>query len=228
MDEVLVVDGVEISLSLQHIDASSLHLARTDPSKQSTPTFSPPSSNHYQLETNTNGSSSDLVIDLFPASSYQDSQDRGVHCKSLIPAQKKFRQTRPAEQRQAKATTRYPRQANRRRSPTFAITNPRRSQLPNSMSSTSTLPKSLENYRPVVRLPPPQYHARNINPNGPSYWATWPELGVKISKLPPGTTTRDLWMCFSQEGTIMSIDLYEDRRGLRDGKGCIRFRFILT
>ena len=55
-------------------------------------------------------------------------------------------------------------------------------------------------------------------------WASWPEVRVKIFGLTPNITTADLWKCFSKEGTIITIELFEDSKGARDGKGQIRFR----
>lgn len=55
-------------------------------------------------------------------------------------------------------------------------------------------------------------------------WTTWIELGVKVTGLTQKVSTRDLWKAFSNEGSIVTIELYEDSRGNRDGKGLIRFR----
>ena len=55
-------------------------------------------------------------------------------------------------------------------------------------------------------------------------WTKWVELGLKISGLPPSTTTRDLYQCFSKEGSIVLIELYENTRSEREGTACVRFR----
>ena len=55
-------------------------------------------------------------------------------------------------------------------------------------------------------------------------WTKWVELGLKISGLPPSTTTRDLYRCFSKEGNIVLIELYENTRSEREGTACVRFR----
>lgn len=55
-------------------------------------------------------------------------------------------------------------------------------------------------------------------------WASWPEVQVKIFGLTANITTSDLWKCFSKEGTIVTIELFEDRTGARDGKALVRFR----
>lgn len=55
-------------------------------------------------------------------------------------------------------------------------------------------------------------------------WTTWNELSVKLLGLMPSITTRDLWKSLSNEGTIVAIELYEDSKGNRDGKGVVRFR----
>ena len=56
-------------------------------------------------------------------------------------------------------------------------------------------------------------------------WTKWVELGLKISGLPPSTTTRDLYQCFSKEGNIVLIELYENTRSEREGTACVRFRY---
>ena len=55
-------------------------------------------------------------------------------------------------------------------------------------------------------------------------WTKWVELGLRISGLPPSTTTRDLYRCFSKEGNIVLIELYENTRSEREGTACVRFR----
>ncbi|MCJ1464650.1 hypothetical protein MMC07_003263 [Pseudocyphellaria aurata] len=54
-------------------------------------------------------------------------------------------------------------------------------------------------------------------------WTSWIELSVRLFGLSPNVSTRDLWKSFSKEGTIAIIELYEDNRGNRDGKGVVRF-----
>lgn len=55
-------------------------------------------------------------------------------------------------------------------------------------------------------------------------WQSWPEVRVKVFGLTPDITTADMWKCFSKEGTVITIELFEDARGARDGKGMVRFR----
>lgn len=55
-------------------------------------------------------------------------------------------------------------------------------------------------------------------------WSTWIELRVKIYGLPANVSTLDIWKCFSKEGSIAAIDIFEDRNGNRDGKAAVRFR----
>ena len=59
-------------------------------------------------------------------------------------------------------------------------------------------------------------------------WTKWVELGLKISGLPPSTTTRDLYRCFSKEGNIVLIELYENTRSEREGTACVRFRYVFS
>ena len=55
-------------------------------------------------------------------------------------------------------------------------------------------------------------------------WTTWMELSVRVAGLTQNVSTCDLWKAFSNEGSIVIIELYEDSKGNRDGKGVIRFR----
>ena len=66
--------------------------------------------------------------------------------------------------------------------------------------------------------------AFGINRRVQDDWTKWVELGLKISGLPPSTTTRDLYRCFSKEGNIVLIELYENTRSEREGTACVRFR----
>ena len=56
------------------------------------------------------------------------------------------------------------------------------------------------------------------------HWSQWLELRVKVFGLPAIVTTLTLWQCFSREGSIDAIEIFEDSRGTRDGKASIRFR----
>lgn len=55
-------------------------------------------------------------------------------------------------------------------------------------------------------------------------WTTWQDLTVKIHDLPATATTRDLYRCFSRQGNIVRIELYENTRGERDGKASVKFK----
>ena len=77
-----------------------------------------------------------------------------------------------------------------------------------------------------------QHHNRNnamrlasgFNRRVQDDWTRWVELGLRISGLPSSTTTRDLYRCFSKEGSIVLIELYENTRSEREGTACVRFR----
>ena len=56
------------------------------------------------------------------------------------------------------------------------------------------------------------------------HWSHWLELRVKVFGLPATVTTLTLWQCFSREGAIDAIEIFEDSRGTRDGKASIRYR----
>lgn len=80
--------------------------------------------------------------------------------------------------------------------------------------------------------PPPQAMNRPIQgPQGPEHrrpgddWTQWIELGIKLSGLPPTVTTFDLWQSFRHEGSIATVEIFEDNQDKRDGKGRIRFRY---
>ena len=73
--------------------------------------------------------------------------------------------------------------------------------------------------------PPYQQHQNNgAVARRQDDWSTWIELSVKLSGLTPNVSTLDLWKGLSKEGTIAIIELYEDSKGNRDGKGVVRFR----
>ena len=61
-------------------------------------------------------------------------------------------------------------------------------------------------------------------------WPYWVEVRVKVFGLTSNITTADLWHSFSKEGSITTIEIFEDTAGNRTGKACIRFRYdtILT
>ena len=58
-------------------------------------------------------------------------------------------------------------------------------------------------------------------------WTTWNELNIRLFGLTANISTRDIWKGFSKEGSIVSIELFEDSKGTRDGRGVIRFRYAL-
>ena len=94
-------------------------------------------------------------------------------------------------------------------------------------------PSSLGRHNNIFMRPPPtasrgepQHQHQIAGPLVRRYndWTTWVELGVKVYGLPSNVTTRDLWTNFSREGSIATIQLFEDFKGNRDGKAQIRFR----
>jgi len=54
-------------------------------------------------------------------------------------------------------------------------------------------------------------------------WQEWQELTVRVANLPPTVTTWNLWERFQREGTVVFIELFDDRQGRRDGNAKIRF-----
>ena len=78
--------------------------------------------------------------------------------------------------------------------------------------------------RPVansIRLP---IRPLGSSPDVSDDWRSWDEVRVKVFSLPLDSTTRDLWVWFQGEGSILLIDIYEDRTGSRDGNACLTFR----
>lgn len=57
-----------------------------------------------------------------------------------------------------------------------------------------------------------------------SDWSRWDNLIVMIHNLPSDITTLPLWEAFSVQGSIDHIELFENDKGERTGKGKIRFR----
>jgi RNA-dependent RNA polymerase len=54
-------------------------------------------------------------------------------------------------------------------------------------------------------------------------WQTWQELTIRVANLPPTVTTWNLWERFQREGTVVFIEIFDDRQGRRDGNAKIRF-----
>jgi RNA-dependent RNA polymerase len=113
------------------------------------------------------------------------------------------------------------RQLSRARAPTrrFTIEAPANK----SISSPAFGGVSEENrHRSNTGLREPQQSSRPmLKPKEP--WQTWPELTIRVANLPPDVTTWDLWERFQREGTIVFIELFDDRQGRRDGNAKIRF-----
>jgi RNA-dependent RNA polymerase len=70
--------------------------------------------------------------------------------------------------------------------------------------------------------------ASNLQKQSPIFvsgekWQRWVELAVRVSNLPPNITTWDLFKRFGVEGTIIFIEIYENRQGMREGIARIRF-----
>lgn len=59
-------------------------------------------------------------------------------------------------------------------------------------------------------------------------WKLWNSVAVLVRNVPNEVNTFILWQAFRDEGSIRSIDLYEDQSGNRQTKGKIWFRFVLS
>lgn len=58
----------------------------------------------------------------------------------------------------------------------------------------------------------------NTNP-----WRTWPELTLKIHRLPSAATLADLHKSFSRHGNITMLEIGENKDGYRNGFAKVRF-----
>ncbi|RJE21572.1 RNA polymerase [Aspergillus sclerotialis] len=56
-----------------------------------------------------------------------------------------------------------------------------------------------------------------------STWEQWESVGVKLGNVPGEVNSLTIWHAFSREGTVSSVELYEDSQGRRDGKGKVWF-----
>ena len=111
---------------------------------------------------------------------------------------------------------------------------PRRTRANGKVITIHGPPSSTGRRINVFQRPPPQPAPQPARatmqqiPSGPVMrrpddWTHWLELSVKLTGLPPNVTTRDIWRCLSREGSILTIELYEDNRGNREGRGRVRF-----
>lgn len=56
-------------------------------------------------------------------------------------------------------------------------------------------------------------------------WKKWSGVRVKLLNLPTRITIRDLWKCLSEEGTLTSIEIFDDRQNPADGSALVIFRY---
>lgn len=57
-------------------------------------------------------------------------------------------------------------------------------------------------------------------------WQSWVELSVRVYQLPANISTKELYKQFISEGSITTIDIFEDVRGLQQGSARIRFKYV--
>jgi RNA-dependent RNA polymerase len=103
-----------------------------------------------------------------------------------------------------------------------------RTQRPSNKSATN-----LTSTQPSPKKPQPSSHPKgrpNVSASGSvpnlkrrEAWQSWPELTIKVWNLPSSITTWQLWKKFEREGTVVSIEIYESRQGVREGSAKIRF-----
>jgi RNA-dependent RNA polymerase len=53
---------------------------------------------------------------------------------------------------------------------------------------------------------------------------SWPSLAVVLTNVPKELGTVDIWKAFKEEGSIVSIDIWEDSHGGRGTKAKVRFK----
>lgn len=85
----------------------------------------------------------------------------------------------------------------------------------NQSSRPRPIPRDTRtNRHNVQRQQVPQHAAISLVPEG---WRNWAEVTVKINGLPPDAQTIDVFHMCKDEGNIIRINLFEDRRGERTG-----------
>lgn len=57
-------------------------------------------------------------------------------------------------------------------------------------------------------------------------WRSWESVVVRVENLPHDATTFDLWKAFSDQGNILSIDIFEKPDGYQSSSGRIRFMYV--
>lgn len=99
------------------------------------------------------------------------------------------------------------------------------SKVPSSSSSHPN--RTPREYRQLRQFPGSNYRASPVGQDQISTrvedWTTWGEVTIKVSHIPLNATTKDLWTAFKREGQIVTIELFEDTTGRRDGNGRVRF-----
>ena len=72
-----------------------------------------------------------------------------------------------------------------------------------------------------------KYQKQGTHPNEVE-WRAWQELSIKMFELPQHINTKELRECFEKEGTVISVEIFENSRNERHGGGRIRFRYETT
>ncbi len=92
-------------------------------------------------------------------------------------------------------------------------------------SSTGRRSNRFQRPPPLAMNRPVQAHQGPEHRRPENDWTQWIELGIKLSGLPLTVATFDLWQSFRHEGSIATVEIFEDSQGKRDGRGRIRFRY---
>ena len=122
-------------------------------------------------------------------------------------------------------------------SPTLVSTCSASSSPPNPISSTKMRRPVLTNPGPPKSFPEPQERKPQAPPKPsplqfssqilPS-WRQRDTLAIKLTNVPKEASAVNLWEAFQKEGSIFTIDLFEDSHGNRKPEGKIRFKSALA
>ncbi|KAH8426461.1 RNA dependent RNA polymerase [Aspergillus melleus] len=88
------------------------------------------------------------------------------------------------------------------------------------------MPQPPHNRQNPLKSPPrqPRNSPQQLPPQILAPWRSWDSVAVNIFNVPKEATAFRIWQAFNKEGSIFSIDLFEDSHGKRGTKGRIRFK----
>ena len=161
------------------------------------------SRHHHQMDSNLSVQSSRSPA--FPELSSPSISDKGPMSTSYIPRISTVRQHSSHVDHQAQ----------------------KRSRQARSVASLPVRIWNKDSYAPKQRMSNEHRQRVNkINAVNPCQvdWRTWQEISVKLVNMPRHITIKDVRECFAKEGSLTSVELFENTDGERDGSARIRFR----